>query len=275
MPLRTYPCSVTVKLDQPSAVGEYDPGMQALLQIIWGEGFLSPGGADEVARVLEGSDLRGYSVLDVGCALGGVDQLLVTKHGAGTVVGIDVDPGLLKQMDLRIARAGLADRIKSRLVAPGPFPFRDASFEVVFSKDSMVQIPDKRALYGEVLRVLRPGGRFIASDWLRGGTGPYSPEMMEYFRLEGIAYNMASPEQSAAALAAAGFVDIELRDRNAWYLDLARRELAAMEGRLAPLILERLGPERARHFVDNWRQLVLVLRRGELRPTHLKALKPA
>jgi SAM-dependent methyltransferase len=275
VPPRTYPCDMTAKIDQPSEVGEYDPGMQALLQIIWGEGFLSPGGADEVARVLEGCDIRGYSVLDVGCALGGVDQLLVTKHGAATVVGIDVDPGLLKQMELRIARAGLADRIKGQLVTPGPFPFPAASFEVVFSKDSMVQIPDKPALFGEVLRVLRPGGRFIASDWLRGGTGPYSPEMMEYFRLEGIAYNMASPEESAAALKAAGFVDVELRDRNAWYLDLAKRELAAMEGRLAPLILERLGPERARHFLDNWRQLVLVLRRGELRPTHLKAVKPA
>lgn len=265
---------MTARIGEPSEAGEYDPGMQAFLQLIWGDGFLSPGGAEEVARVLEGSDIRGHRVLDVGCALGGVDELLVTQHGAGTVVGIDVDPGLLEQMELRIARAGLAGRIKSQLVEPGPFPFRTASFGVVFSKDSMVQIPDKAALFAEVFRVLRPGGCFIASDWLRGGAGPYSPEMMEYFRLEGIAYNMASPEQSAVALQAAGFVDAELRDRNAWYLDLAQRELAAMEGRLAPLILDQLGPGRARHFLDNWRQLVLVLRRGELRPTHLKAVKP-
>ena len=64
----------------------------------------------------------------------------------------------------------------------------------------MVQIPDKPALFSEILRVLKPGGRFIASDWLRGGSGAYSPEMMEYFRLEGIAYNMVTLEASAAAL---------------------------------------------------------------------------
>ena len=64
-----------------------------------------------------------------------------------------------------------------------------------------MQIPDKAAIFAEILRVLRPGGRFIASDWLRGGSGAYSPEMMEFFRLEGIAYNMASLEESAAALA--------------------------------------------------------------------------
>jgi hypothetical protein len=39
--------------------------------------------------------------------------------------------------------------------------------------------------------------------------------------------------------------------------------------------VHRIGPERARHFIDNWRQLVVVLKRGELRPGHLKAVKAA
>jgi phosphoethanolamine N-methyltransferase len=157
----------------------------------------------------------------------------------------------------------------------GPLPFAAASFDVVFSKDSMVQIPDKPAIYAEVLRVLRPGGRFIASDWLRGGTGAYSPDMMEYFRLEGIAYNMATLEESAAALRTAGFIDVQIRDRHGWYSALAERELAAMEGSLRPLILSQIGAQRTQHFIDNWRQLVLVLKRGELRPGHLKATKPS
>ncbi|MDB6085748.1 MAG: SAM-dependent methyltransferase, partial [Gammaproteobacteria bacterium] len=61
---------------------------------------------------------------------------------------------------------------------------------------------------------------------------------------------------------------------HAWYSALAQEELRAMEGSLEPLIVERIGPARARHFVDNWRQLVVVLERGELRPGHLKAAKP-
>ena len=44
-------------IGRPSEPGEYDDGMQALLQIVWGDGFLSPGGAAEVARLLEGSDI--------------------------------------------------------------------------------------------------------------------------------------------------------------------------------------------------------------------------
>jgi ubiquinone/menaquinone biosynthesis C-methylase UbiE len=263
------------KIGQPSEPGEYDDGMQALLQIIWGEGFLSPGGAAEVARLLEGSDIAGCTLLDVGCGLGAIDELLVREYHAASVVGIDVDPSLLAGMQARIERAGMAGSIRGLRVAGGPLPFADASFDVVFSKDSMVQIPDKPAIFAEVLRVLRPAGRFIASDWLRGGNGEYSAEMMEFFRLEGIAYNMATLAESAEALRSAGFNAVEIRDRHAWYLDLAQRELEAMEGSLHPVIVQRIGPERARHFIDNWRQMVVVLKRGELRPGHLKAVKPA
>jgi SAM-dependent methyltransferase len=262
------------KIGGLSEPGEYDESMLALLQIIWGDGFLSPGGREEIARLLEGSSIAGCNVLDIGCGLGAIDELLVREHGASAVVGVDIDPELVKRMQSRMARAGLGDLIEGRRVDGGPLPFEAASFDVVFSKDSLVQIPDKAAIFAEILRVLRPGGRFIASDWLRGGSGAYSPEMMEFFRLEGIAYNMASLEESAAALRAAGFRDVQIRDRHAWYLPLAQRELKSMEGPQGALIVSRIGEARARYFVDNWRQMVLVLERGELRPGHLKAVKP-
>jgi ubiquinone/menaquinone biosynthesis C-methylase UbiE len=265
----------TVKIGGLSEPGEYDESMLALLQIIWGDGFLSPGGSEEIARLLEGSSVAGCKVLDIGCGLGAIDALLVREHGAGSVIGVDIDPHLIERMQERIGRAGLSERIEGRRVDGGPLPFAAASFDVVFSKDSLVQIPHKSAIFAEILRVLRPGGRFIASDWLRGGSGAYSPEMTEFFRLEGIAYNMASLEESAAALRASGFRDVEIRDRHGWYLPLAQRELESMEGVLAPLIVSRIGATRAKYFIDDWRQMVLVLERGELRPGHLKAVKPA
>lgn len=265
---------MTIRIDQPGQPGEYDDGMQALLQIVWGDGFLSPGGPEEVARLLEGVDLRGTTMLDIGCGLGAIDVLLVAEHGAAHVVGIDLEPDLVAQGKRRVAAAGLAGRIDLRTVEAGPLGFPDASFDVVFSKDSLVQIPDKSAIFAEIRRVLKPGGRFVVSDWLRGGSGPYSADMLEYFRLEGITYNMASIDESVRALRAAGFTEVLARDRNAWYLDLARRELVSLAGEWYPLIVERIGAARAEHFVVNWRQLVLVLERGELRPAHLLAVSP-
>src|ERR1700731_4454978 len=99
------------KHGRPSEPGEYDEGMQALLQIIWGDGFLSPGGAAEVARLLEQSDITGCAVLDVGCGLGAIDELLIKEYHAGSVVGIDVDPSLLAGMQTRIERSRMNDRI--------------------------------------------------------------------------------------------------------------------------------------------------------------------
>jgi ubiquinone/menaquinone biosynthesis C-methylase UbiE len=267
--------SQSPKIGQLSEPGEYDESMLTLLQIIWGDGFLSPGGGDEVARLLEGSDIGGCEVLDIGCGLGAIDELLVTEHRARSVVGVDIDATLIARMEERIARAGLIDRIRGVRVDGGALPFEKASFDVVFSKDSVVQIPDKSRIFAEILRVLRPGGRFIASDWLRGGSGAYSAAMMEFFRLEGIAYNMVSLEESAAALRSAGFCGVEIRDRHQWYLSLARRELESMEGALKPMIVSRIGEQRAQYFIEDWRQLVAVLELGELRPGHLKARKPS
>jgi phosphoethanolamine N-methyltransferase len=198
--------------------------MQMLLQLLWGDGFLSPGGAAEVAHLLEGSDIAGCSVLDIGCGLGAVDELLITQHGARSVLGVDVDPGLLATLTERMERAGLATRVSSLCVKPGPLPLAADSFDVVCSKDAIVQ--------------------------------------------------MANMGETTATLSRAGFIDIEGRDRNAWYRELARRELAALEGELRSLVTVRIGLERAEHFIANWRQLVLVLERGELRPAHFKARKP-
>ncbi|HLY58501.1 MAG TPA: methyltransferase domain-containing protein [Stellaceae bacterium] len=266
---------MTVKIDRPGEPGEYDEPMRAFLQLVWGDGFLSPGGADEVARLLEGSDIAGAEVLDIGSGLGAVDRLLAETYRAGSVVGIDIEPDLVAEATDRIAAAGLAGRVHFRCVTPGPLPFPDGSFDVVFSKDAVVQIPDKKAVFAEACRVLRPGGRFIASDWLRGGDLPYSAAMLEFFRLEGITYNMASLGESAEALRAVGFREVEVRDRHDWYLGLARQELAQLQGALFPVMVERLGADKTRHFVENWRQLVVVLELGELRPGHMKAVKPA
>ena len=63
----------------------YTGNLISMLEVVWGEGWLSPGGPEEVARVLDGIDLKGKSVLDIGCGVGGVDFLLVEDHGAGFV----------------------------------------------------------------------------------------------------------------------------------------------------------------------------------------------
>ena len=134
-------------------------------EAIFGEGFLSPGGHEEVAKIVENVNLAGKDVLDIGVGIGGPACLLVEKHGAARVTGIDVEDTVLKKAAQTVLCRGLQDRVLLRRVDPGSLPFDDESFDVVFSKDAIIHIHDKGALFREIYRVLRPGGCIAMSDW--------------------------------------------------------------------------------------------------------------
>ncbi len=252
----------------------YPQNLIDILQAIWGEGFLSPGGPEEVARALEGHDIAGASVLDIGCGAGGVDLALVRGHGAGYVTGIDVEDGVLTRARELVAAAGLAGRIGLVKVWPGPMPFPPGSFDVVFSKDSIVHIPDKQMLMEEVARVLKPGGRFLASDWLIGHDGEPSPEMKAYIAAEDLDFGMASPARYRDATHAAGLVEVEMINRNPWYREVAKTELARMRGPWRHEVAARLGEDFVEQNIAIWERMIPVLEAGEHCPTFIRARKP-
>lgn len=252
----------------------YDDQHIAFLEEIWGKGFLSPGGPDEVGRVLDGVDVKGKHVLDIGCGSGACAILLARDHGAAHVTGIDVEDPVCAAARDRVAEAGLSDKITIEKVDPGPFPYPDASFDIVFSKDSIIHIPDKAAMAAEAFRVLRPGGRFAASDWLISHDGPPSDEMKAYIEAEALDFAMSSPASYRQAMEAAGFEDVELVNRNPWYAEVASGELAWLTGPDRPDLETRHGTEFIAGQVDTWTKLVGVLQSGEHCPHHIRGRKP-
>lgn len=252
----------------------YDAAHIAFLEALWGEGWLSPGGPEELARVLDGLDLTGLRVLDIGCGAGGLTAALAADYGAAEVIGIDVEPTTCAAAAAMADRRGLSGRVTIRQVEPGPLPFPDAAFDLVFSKDSIVHIPDKEALAAEVFRVLRPGGTFAASDWLTGRDGPPSEEMAFYLKCEDLDFGMASPARYRAALEGAGFAEVRLTDRNGWYRQEARRELGRLEGPERAHFESLLGAEEIARQIRTWSAMIPVLDSGEHCPHHLRARKP-
>lgn len=252
---------------------EYNENSVAFTRLVWGDGFLSPGGPEEVARILDGADLTGCEVLDIGCGLGGVDVELVRTHGARRVTGIDVEAMQVEHAAARAAREALADRLDVRLVEPGPLPFPDGVFDAVFSKDSIVHVADKAALFAEARRVLKPGGRLLASDWLARGAAR-SADLEALKEAIGLDFRFATPEATHEMLEQAGFADVRLRDRQAWYREEARRELARISGPLYTELVQALGAERADNDIACWRTLVRTLDSGAFGPSHIRARKP-
>ena len=251
----------------------YDEEHIEFLEAMWGDGYLSPGGPEEVARLLDGIDLSGKRVLDIGSGSGGITVSLVRDHGAAEVVGIDVEAPVCEHARARVARAQLSDSIEIVQVEPGAFPFDDASFDVVFSKDSIVHIPDKHALGEEVFRVLRPDGLFVASDWMTSHDGAPSPEMQHYIDLEDLGFGMASPAGYEAALLAAGFTNVELRNRNEWYRGQAAIERDRLVGPERSKFVDALGEQEVDSQLKTWEAMLVVLKTGEHCPHHVRAQK--
>jgi SAM-dependent methyltransferase len=262
------------KSDVPDSMQEYDNDLTVILEAVWGEGFMSPGGTAEVDRVLEGLDLTGLAVLDLGCGLGGATVHIAQRYGVASIVGIDIENNLIEACVELVSRAGLSEKAQFLLVEPGPLPVADASLDMVFSKDAIIHIADKHALARDIFRCLKPGGWFAASDWLAGYTSTPSPEMQAYITAEGLDFGLASAAVYEAALEAAGFVDIRIIDRNPWYRQEARRERDKMKSTLYSGLESTVGKEFLDHEIDVWDKMIVALDQGELRPTHLRARKP-
>lgn len=253
---------------------EYDDALVAVLEAVWGEGYMSPGGPDEIRLIVEGVDLAGKEMLDLGCGTGGITRFLAETYWPACSVGIDVDAGLIARATERTSKAGAGNRVTFRTVTPGPLPFADGSFDVVFSKDAMVHIADKEALFAEIFRVLRPGGIVAAGDWMSSTDGPFSDAMTDYLDAEGLGFGIASPARYRSAMVQAGFRDIRMIDRNEWYRPVAHREYDAVTGPLHDQLVARVGKAFVDHEIEVWRTLTVVVDSGELRPGHLRAHKP-
>jgi SAM-dependent methyltransferase len=112
--------------------------------------FAEPERRELFARYVGGPGKR---VLDVGCRYGALTRSYLDGND---VFGVDVDRGALAEA----AKLGIETRWAD---ADGPLPFEDESFDVVVAGELLEHIRDPAGLVAELHRVLRPGGRLVAS----------------------------------------------------------------------------------------------------------------
>ena len=92
---------------------EYHDNMIRMLELIWGEGFMAPGGPGNVSKMLAGLEPRGKHLLDIGCGIGGPALEMSRTHGA-IVTGIDLEAPLIERANANSRDSGLDCHFRTR-----------------------------------------------------------------------------------------------------------------------------------------------------------------
>ncbi len=179
--------------------------------------------AEDTATVPEGANLglgcgaplaaaalrEGETVLDLGSGAG-FDAFLAARAvgPTGLVIGVDMTDEMLAKARANARPAGVSN-VEFRKGYIEALPVEDASIDVVLSNCVINLVPDKAAVYREVARVLRPGGRMVISDVVLNEP---LPEVVaaDVAALTGCVAGAALRDQYLATITAAGLSDIEV-----------------------------------------------------------------
>jgi SAM-dependent methyltransferase len=106
-------------------------------------------------------------VLDLGCGLGGPGRYLLDRFGCA-IVGVDLLPLRIEMAQSLAELTHTNDRTTYRVADATALDFDTASFAQVWMLDVGIHIRNKHALFGEIARVLEPGGLLVMHEQ----TGP-------------------------------------------------------------------------------------------------------
>lgn len=106
-----------------------------------------------------------WQVLDIACGTGdfsiAIAKAMKKKGIRGHVTGADISEGMLSVMRQKVARQGLEDIVTAETGDCEALAYADDSFDRVTVAFGVRNFEDREAALREVLRVLRPGGRFV------------------------------------------------------------------------------------------------------------------
>jgi len=161
----------------------------------------------QMARIAEGD-----VVLDAGCGIGGASRYLGATFGCH-VVGVDLTQEYIDVAAMLSARSVLRCAIEFRRGSVLDLPFDDDHFDVVWTEHAQMNIADKAGFYGELFRVLKPGGKLAFHDVFAGPDGglhfpvPWAPDAS--------ISHLIPIEELRGVLGTAGFSQLVWEDKTA------------------------------------------------------------
>jgi len=123
----------------------------------------------------------GKTFIDLGCGRGG-PGLWVARETGAALVGVDLSSVAVEQASQRAGEFGVAGRARFEVGDLTGLPYADASFDAAMSVDVLWMVsPNTLAALREIGRVLKPGARFVLTNWDRDLSPPgYPPPVSDH-----------------------------------------------------------------------------------------------
>ncbi|HVI49681.1 MAG TPA: class I SAM-dependent methyltransferase [Candidatus Sulfotelmatobacter sp.] len=189
----------------------------------------------------------GMRVLDVGCGVGGPSRFLAAQ--GCVVTGLDLSADYVVLSRLLAERAGLnVDYVCADAL---DMPFEDASFDLIWTQHATMNIADKPRLYGEMARLLKPGGRLAFHDVCAGDGELLLPVPWARRREHSV---LMSPEALRSLLEDLGFKVESWRDASAEAVAFLERAPAVPPPLSLALLLGDELPAMLSAYLANLRQ---------------------
>ena len=160
----------------------------------------------------------------------------------------------------RAAELGIKDSVHFILgdVLEEKFP---EPFDVVWSRDAFMHIPDKARLFSRLFALMAPGGRLVITDYARGKS-PGSPEFEQY--IESTGYNVVEPREYGRLLEAAGFTDVIVDDATARFVEILKSETRQLVDN-PQAFLASFSEADLKYLVDRWEMKVGFCSNGDMK----------
>jgi SAM-dependent methyltransferase len=171
---------------------------------------------------------EGETVLDLGAGAGFDVFLAANRVGkSGRVIGIDMTPEMVSQARANAEKGGY-ENVEFRLGEIENIPAADSSVDVIISNCVINLSPDKKGVFGEAFRVLKPGGRLMVSDIV------LLRELPDFIKKSVTAYtgcvSGALPRNEyLEAIKGAGFREVKVLEETSFSIDCIANDPAAKE----------------------------------------------